>query len=80
MSAKRSHYKIRRRSDGLFSSGGCYVYFDSEGKIWHTIGAARGAITHARNYSHGEADPYAECDIIEFELQPIATTAIPPRN
>ena len=28
------HYKIRRKSDGLYSSGGTHPQFNSSGKIW----------------------------------------------
>lgn len=32
-------YKIRRKSDGLYSTGGQYVYWTKKGKTWNSISA-----------------------------------------
>jgi len=38
-------YKIRRKSDGMFSSGGNYPYFDTAGKTWDRIGPVKAHLT-----------------------------------
>lgn len=35
-----SVFKIRRKSDGLFSSGGAYPKWSKHGKSWATLGRA----------------------------------------
>lgn len=42
-------YMIRRRKDGLYSSGGSYPYFNKTGKMWPTIGRVR---QHLSSYYH----------------------------
>lgn len=32
------YYKIRRKSDGLYSTGGMTPSFTKQGKVWHTKG------------------------------------------
>jgi hypothetical protein len=58
-------FKIRRRSDGLFSSGGSNPTFKAKGKIWH----ARGHVTsHLGILSSRLSKIYADCEVLRFEL------------
>lgn len=66
-------YKIRRKPDGLFSSGGTYPKFSSKGKVWN----ARGHIT-----SHltqlGDRDKnryYKDCEVVRIEIQEVDVDA-----
>jgi hypothetical protein len=36
------HYKLRRKSDGLYSSGGSWITWSSKGKVWNTLSALSG--------------------------------------
>jgi len=38
-------YKIRRESDGLFSTGGTCPRFTKKGKVWTSMGALKGHLT-----------------------------------
>lgn len=38
-------YKIRRDSDGLFSTGGTVPNFTKKGKVWTSMGALKGHLT-----------------------------------
>jgi len=62
-------YKIRRKSDGLFSSGGSYPHFTKVGKIWRQ----KGHLTNHLNYLLGDrswkgSTPYDDCEIVSYEL------------
>jgi len=71
-------YMIRRKSDGLFSSGGMSPKFDKKGKIWGTVGALKNHLVFAYDnyYNRGSVKlnanfyPYLECEIVVFELTP----------
>ena len=56
-------YKIKRRSDGLFSAGGHYPNFSKKGKIWRTMGHLR---NHLNSIAPSERDVYDDCDIVEL--------------
>ena len=67
-------YKIRRKSDGLFSEGGAggpWVGFSKIGKSWHHLRHVVAHLKTARIASeyHKMPNPYlGTCDIVEFEL------------
>lgn len=62
--AEEIFYKIRRRSDGLFSNGGTSPRFTNKGKIWKTIGYIK---SHLKNVGLGRAaEIYKDCEIIEL--------------
>lgn len=60
-------YKIRRRSDGLFSSGGTYPKFSKKGKVW----AARGHVTsHLSQLGDRDRNRYyKDCEVVRVEVQ-----------
>lgn len=66
-------YKIRRRSDGLFSTGGRACYFTPQGKIWKKLGHVK---LHLRQVNTQRRDPYADCDIVHFSLVEVATQPV----
>ena len=67
MALEETRFKIRRRSDGLFSSGGGYPRFSKKGKVWNKIGYLRRhlsmfAAQTLRQY-------YGGCEIVEFKVE-----------
>lgn len=78
-------YKIRRKSDGLYSeagSGGPWVRFSEIGKTWNHV---RHAIQHVKSTNKlceffNRPSPYAVgCEIVVFDLVELSTVA-PPKN
>lgn len=65
-------YKIRRKSDGLFSTGGCDPKFNRVGKTWSTKGALNGHLTLVRDgltyqkQVHRLEQTYRGCDVVTF--------------
>lgn len=56
-------FKIRRRSDGLFSTGGSSPRFRKEGKTWtkrHHVTA------HLRLLGDRERKLYQDCDLVTY--------------
>lgn len=60
-------YKIRRMSDGLFSTGGSYPRFTKVGKIWKRPGD----VTNHLNVVHswGNSRVYGDCEIVKYRLE-----------
>ena len=57
-------YKIQRKSDGLFSTGGSWPQFTKNGKSWSNIG-------HVKNHMKQVvkiAECYLDCDLLEVEM------------
>lgn len=58
------NYKIKRRSDDLFSTGGSFPRFTKKGKIWRTLGHLRSHLNSVgvrRGYQ-----VYDDCEIVEL--------------
>ena len=68
-------FKIRRKTDGQFSTGGSFPKFTKGGKIWkqkshltnHLNQLWNGVGTY-RTSLRGQVHVYADCEIIEYEL------------
>jgi hypothetical protein len=71
-------YKIRRKSDGKFSRGGCCPSFGKDGKAWAGLGPLK---SHLRLVSqlpaYGDPDygtvaavneHYAGCEIVRYDV------------
>jgi membrane-bound ClpP family serine protease len=56
-------YKIRRKSDGLFSMGGSEPHFNKTGKIWKQRGHLTGHLKCVRYRK-----VYAESEVIMYQL------------
>ena len=74
MNNVKKAYMIRRKSDGLYSTGGTAPSFNKKGKVWSSIGALKNHIIQGvnTNYNrkafclwHTFAD-YKNCEIIEL--------------
>lgn len=67
-------YKIRRRADGLFSSGGAYPTFSKKGKTW----SARGHVTsHLSQFGDRDKNRYyKDCEVVRIEVQEVDVDAI----
>lgn len=80
-------YKIRRKADGLFSTGGSYPSFNGKGKEWYTLAAVGShlAITaNKRCYSSYCDTGHAELEIVtmvyEVHKSEIATQGVDDYN
>lgn len=59
-------YKIRRKSDGLYSTGGSWPTFSTTGKIWRQKGHLT---SHLKQLApRARAVEYHNCDIVQFEV------------
>jgi len=67
-------YKIRRKSDGLYSTGGQYPSFNHTGKIWRRRNHVTGHLNWVRSMPH----VYQDCDLVTFEVveHEVETTAL----
>jgi hypothetical protein len=76
-------YKIRRRSDGLFSTGGGSPSFNKNGKTWNTRGALSNhfaVIKEYGRYRDGKwqyRNPYEDCEVVVIEVVPSEMNTIP---
>lgn len=73
-------FRIRRKSDGLFSTGGTSPKFDSKGKVWK----ARNHVTsHMTQIGHQYYNPkkkedyYHDCEVVEYEIVETEVNATP---
>lgn len=65
-------FKIRRRKDGLFSSGGSRPSFSTKGKLW----GVRGHLTNHLNIMSNCGrllSAYHDCEIVEYEMTEVGT-------
>jgi len=62
-------YKIRRKSDGLFSKGGMSPSFNEKGKTW----TARGHVTsHISQFGDRDKNRYyKDCEVVRIEIQEV---------
>jgi hypothetical protein len=62
------HYKIRRKADGLFSTGGYKPDWSSKGKVWKKVGHLK---CHLAQFSlnsgscYGRSNPYEDCELVQ---------------
>lgn len=69
---KQTFYKIRRKSDGLYSKGGMNPRFTKTGKTWSNIG-------HLKNHFHWVSNnEYSDCEVVTFEM--VELSAVPVGN
>jgi hypothetical protein len=66
-------YKIRRKSDGLFSMGGSTPNFNKTGKIWKKKGHLTSHLSQLWNGrgGFGKQHVYIDCEIVPYELSEI---------
>jgi len=57
-------YKIQRKSDGLFSTGGGRPQFTTKGKVWRN----RGGLSNHVKHVVGDKNIYRDCEIISYEV------------
>jgi len=71
MSEIRTEYKIRRRSDGLFSSGGGWPTWTKKGKTWKRRGDVGSHLTYAVSRralgTYGDT-PYEDIEIVTYDV------------
>jgi hypothetical protein len=66
-------FKIRRKSDGLFSTGGYSPRFSKQGKVW----SLRNHVSsHLSQFGKKLWDTYFDCEVIEFECVPKNTIGV----
>ena len=63
-------YKIRRKTDQLYSSGGLYPEFNSNGKQWKRIGDLKCHLAQFKinsiYWNMSIEWPYDDCEIVEY--------------
>jgi hypothetical protein len=64
----KSVYKIRRKTDGLFSTGGAHPRFNAKGKIWTARNHVTSHIGQVGGYGKKLKDFYSDCDVVLLEL------------
>ncbi len=64
-------FKIKRMSDGLFSTGGGFPTFTKRGKVWRMRGHVTSHLNQVRK------NVYDGCHIIEYEMTPYVVDSIP---
>lgn len=63
-------YKIRRTSDGLFSTGGLAPRWTRSGKAWPSIGALKCHLAQFREggWRGGVSKVYAGCEVVTYRV------------
>jgi uncharacterized protein (TIGR02996 family) len=71
-------YKLRRKSDGLFSeAGGWAVSWSAQGRAWPQLNHVKGHLTlHARTGSYG-GTPWSDLEIVVFEVRTQLVAVLP---
>jgi hypothetical protein len=68
-------YKIRRKSDGLFSTGGMSPHFNEKGKIWNQRGHVS---NHMANFRKSELDRfYGNCEVVLYQVEETELETLP---
>jgi hypothetical protein len=65
---KMKVYKIRRKSDGLFSTGTINPKFTKRGKIWIEPHFMQNHIIMLIKQNKGNINTYFDCEYVEYEL------------
>jgi len=84
MSANECVYKIRRKVDGKYSTGGTTPQFSKNGKVWRTLGQLKSHLTlvkDSQRYPRTEAQRtarlrqfYAGCEVVVFQITETCTS------
>jgi len=73
-------FKIRRKTDGLFSQGGSRPGFNKIGKMWKQKGhltSHLNIVARQRPYLRDDKLAYDDCELVTFELTEIEVDSIP---
>jgi hypothetical protein len=66
-------FKIRRKADGLYSTGGGEPRWNKKGKVWNGIGQLKNHLNLFKPQFKGDVDTtahtYKGCEIVWFELE-----------
>jgi len=77
---QKTVYRIRRKSDGLFSTGGNRPSFTVKGKVWNNKGGLHAHLNMNPKkwvatapgpfgeYRSAQRDAYEGCELVEFEI------------
>jgi hypothetical protein len=71
-------YKIRRKSDGKFSTGGLTPRFTKKGKVWTEVQYLKSHLNMLKKWREvyrsryeDEPFPYIDCEIVGFASDPV---------
>ena len=67
------HYKIQRKSDGLFSNGGSNPKFTKYGKIWRSAGQLKNHLSLVGCYKTPISKVYEGCELVTLEFHEVET-------
>ena len=70
-------YKIRRKLDGMFSTGGTSPGFTKFGKIWKQRGHLTSHLNQFAQSWSRNSQVYDNCELVTFELSETEIDAIP---
>lgn len=62
-------YKIRRTTDGLFSTGGTVPSFNKKGKTWSHRGHVSSHLSQLSDKQKSHS--YKDCEVVAYEIQEI---------
>lgn len=66
-------YKIRRKTDGLFSTGGSAPTFTKKGKVWNQRGHVSSHLNCVGSRDKTINDYYADCELVMMEYVEVET-------
>jgi hypothetical protein len=69
-------WRIRRKEDQMFSTGGAYPSFHKYGKYWDTIHGVKRHLSLVKKCSRGKSVCYEGCEVVEFRLEDAYVMAI----
>jgi uncharacterized protein (TIGR02996 family) len=74
-----AQYKVRRKSDGLFSEGGeRRVVWSAKGKAWLHLVAVRAHLTaHRYKTAYADSVPWSDVEVVVIELRPQQVATFP---
>lgn len=73
-------YKIRRKSDGLYSTGGTSFHFNKKGKVWKGDGPLKlhiGMLIQHRDSEYALLEEYEDCEVVELEMKEVEGESSP---
>lgn len=64
-------YRIKRKSDGLYSTGGGYPNWTSIGKSWTSLGRLKAHFSAFNGFRHKGSAPYMPLEDYEIEVNAV---------
>src|SRR5262245_40289664 len=77
-----TRYKIRRKSDGMYSDGGWPIGWSETGKNWRRLGDVRGHFTACYYKDDYAGTPWSDIEVVVYEVrvQPVVGLPVSKRK